>query len=288
MTTDVVPPEVTPGRVASPTLPLPPPALRVRPNVEQSNISALSAAYATMQGRTESDNRSWVYWAEYHGFNRFDCWHHGTQGNQSYPYDLFLPWHRAYLLYFEQVFIEGTAGVALPWWDWTSDVSHQHGIPASFAAAEIDGRPNPLASGPVPTSLRTAPPRTTRRPGPPAQLPNVQTIDSILALTSFEDFSGQLQNQHDLVHGWTGGDMGVIATSAFDPIFWSHHCMIDRLWYLWQLRHGVNNIPPGYLDRVLAPWHLTVKDVLSVTALGYTYGASRVLLPAPIFTSTTL
>lgn len=242
-----------------------------------------------MQTRSESDNRSWVYWAEFHGFNHFDCWHHGTQGAQSFPYDLFLPWHRAYLLYFEQVVLASDAlAGALPWWDWTSALSHQMGIPARFAAADAGGPPNPLASGPVPSSLRTNPPRTTRSPGSPQQLPTTQTIQSILELTSFEDFSSQLQNQHDLIHGWTGGDMGVIATSAFDPIFWSHHCMIDRVWYLWQLKHGVNNIPPNYLSLVLAPWSLTVQDVLSVSALGYTYGAASVTVPFQNLTSLAL
>ena len=82
--------------------------------------------------------------------------------------------------------------------------------------------------------------------------------------------------------------MAAVSISAFDPIFWSHHAMIDRLWYLWQLRHGVNNIPPNYLNLVLAPWSLTVKDVLSITALGYTYGASRVLIPIEKFTTAEL
>jgi tyrosinase len=242
-----------------------------------------------MQARTESDNRSWVYWSEYHGFNRFDCWHHGTQGNQGFPFDLFLPWHRAYLLYFEQVVLASDAAAgALPWWDWTSPLSHKEGIPAGFAAAEAGGEPSPLASGPVSSNLRTTPPRTTRSPGDPSTLPSVQTVENLLALTSFEDFSNQLQNQHDLIHGWTGGDMGAVATSAFDPIFWAHHCMIDRLWYLWQLRQGVNNIPPNYLSLVLAPWHLTVRDVLSVSALGYTYAASSVTMPFHQLAVTTL
>jgi hypothetical protein len=36
--------------------------------------------------------------------------------------------------------------------------------------------------------------------------------------------------------------MGVVGTAAFDPIFWSHHAMIDRLWWLWQARNGNGNI----------------------------------------------
>jgi tyrosinase len=79
--------------------------------------------------------------------------------------------------------------------------------------------------------------------------------------------------------------MGVISSSAFDPIFWSHHCMIDRLWYLWQVQHGVNNLPPAYLTKVLAPWSLTVADVLDVRKLGYTYAAAAVRIPVAQFTA---
>jgi tyrosinase len=76
------------------------------------------------------------------------------------------------------------------------------------------------------------------------------------------------------VHGWVGGQMGVIATAAFDPVFWAHHVMIDRLWYQWQLLHGVNNIPPNYAEKVLAPFGLTVEQVLDVRSLGYDYASS--------------
>ena len=41
---------------------------------------------------------------------------------------------------------------------------------------------------------------------------------------------------HDRVHGYVGGSMGQVPTAAFDPIFWSHHSMVDRIWYLWQNR----------------------------------------------------
>jgi tyrosinase len=70
--------------------------------------------------------------------------------------------------------------------------------------------------------------------------------------------------------------MGVIATSAFDPVFWAHHAMIDRIWYLWQLRHGMNNIPADYLNRALFPGY-TVAQVLDVHALGYDYASAAVV-----------
>lgn len=252
--------------------------VRVRRNTEQANIPALAAAYTTMQGRAANDNRSWIFWAEYHGFNRFDCWHHGSVGSQHFPYDLFLPWHRAYLLLFERVALAANSGAILPWWDWT----HVAQIPAAFQSNAS------LKSGPVPAGMRTNPPRTQRSPGAPPPLPTAPVINSILNLTTYDDFSNQVQNQHDAVHGWVGGDMGIVAQSAFDPVFWSHHCMIDRLWYLWQVKHGVNNIPPSYLNRTLAPFPLRVKDVLDVRQLGYTYGTSRVAVAADKFVATVL
>ena len=69
--------------------------------------------------------------------------------------------------------------------------------------------------------------------------------------------------------------MGSIGTSAFDPVFWAHHAMIDRVWYLWQLRHGVNNIPANYLDKALFPGY-TVQQVLDVRSLGYDYATAAV------------
>ncbi len=262
---------------------------RASPSVEQANIGALRDAYGKMQALKAADNRSWIYWAEYHGFDRYDCWHHSGTGPppaRDYPYDLFLPWHRAYLQYFEHVVRDQNPEAIPPWWDWTSAASHEEGIPKAYEEGEVDGAPNPLASGPMPKIPKEDAERTSRSHGDPAELPQLSrptpepegkplpSVQSVLALTSYVDFSMQLQNIHDAVHGWVGGQMGVIATAAFDPIFWAHHVMIDRLWYQWQLLHGVNNIPPHYAEKVLAPFGLTVEQVLDVRALGYEYASS--------------
>ena len=39
-------------------------------------------------------------------------------------------------------------------------------------------------------------------------------------------------NLHNVVHRWAGGTMGMM-TSPNDPVFWLHHCNIDRLWAVW-------------------------------------------------------
>jgi tyrosinase len=275
----------------------------LRPDAADADVAALRDAYGKMQELSPTDNRSWVYWAEFHGFNRYDCWHHSRVGPGSgseFAYDLFLPWHRAYLAYFDHVTRDQNEGAILPWWDWTSELSHQEGVPSAYAEAEVDGERNPLASGPTPDMPGDAARFTRRFPGDPSELPLLDGpnppagfnlgIKQILDLTQYEDFSNQLQDVHDGIHGWTGGmspdgtergDMGSISSSAFDPIFWAHHAMIDRLWYLWQLDHGVNNIPADYLGRVLAPFPFTVREVLDVRTLGYDYAvASAVTVTA--------
>ena len=116
---------------------------------------------------------------------------------------------------------------------------------------------------------------TDRDPGPPADLPSQADVDDCLGKTDWLDFCLALEDVHDGVHGWVSGDMGVVGTAAFDPIFWAHHTMIDRLWWLWQLRHGNGSIPPNLLDVVLAPFNMKVRDVLNVQSLGYDYAAAR-------------
>lgn len=262
------------------------PDIVIRPEVEQADIPAIKDAYGKMQAFSPIDNRGWIYWAEFHGFNRYDCWHHGRTGpgpGTQFTYDLFLPWHRAYLLGFENAMRDQNADAILSWWDWTTPLSHEQGIPQSFAGTDAD---DPLATGTVPAIPPNEPTRTSRNPQSPSVLPfmdqpnpawGLPSVQSVLDLPQFVDFSNQLQDIHDAIHGWVGGDMGSIAVSAFDPIFWSHHAMIDRLWYLWQLRWGVNNIPIDYLDKVLSPFPFTVRQVLDVRALGYDYAVANVV-----------
>lgn len=101
---------------------------------------------------------------------------------------------------------------------------------------------------------------------------------------------GSLEDIHNTYHDVCGGDghMSRVPVAAFDPIFWLHHCNIDRMLAVWQATHeGADswlpsddsvygqNVPlwpfrrgPGKTD-ARDMW--TSAQVQGVSALGYTY-----------------
>lgn len=88
---------------------------------------------------------------------------------------------------------------------------------------------------------------------------------------------------HNRVHLWVGGNM-VPMTSPDDPVFFLHHCFVDKVWADWQAVQKKENPdaaphyapeqdgPPGHnLKDTLKPWNRTVHEVLDITGLGYEY-----------------
>jgi hypothetical protein len=51
------------------------------------------------------------------------------------------------------------------------------------------------------------------------------------------DFDGLYEQPHDNFHGWIGPDMADNSYTAFDPIFWSYHANIDRIFEGWKRQH---------------------------------------------------
>ena len=69
--------------------------------------------------------------------------------------------------------------------------------------------------------------------------------------------SNSMENIHNTVHttsgganhdGISGGHMTYLATAAFDPIFWLHHCNVDRQFAMWQALY-----PNSYGGSQVAP-----------------------------------
>jgi tyrosinase len=264
---------MSPASTPSPTLA--PRALRHRRSTRRlspGQQADLRDAIAASQ--RIGDNRGYQYWAGVHGLPLPEFCQHGT------PF--FLPWHRAYLYFFEKSLQDRVAGVTLPWWDWTQ--AHDEGIPALYSRKQTPERKaNPLSSSPIQPSGRRDPKeaRTWRAPGAGAGLPRPEAVQRVLANRDFFTFQNQLEDIHSQVHIWTGGTMQSIETAAYDPVFWAHHCMIDRLWYLWQLDHPGAQFTRSYLDQALPPFGMTVRQTLDITALGYDYAAATAAVEGP-------
>ena len=264
--------------------PAPVPAqIKLRQSVTQLSAAELSR-FRTVMGTfvARPDNKGFQYFANWHGVAFDLCQHHN---------DFFLPWHRGYLYHFELALQDIDPEVTVPWWNWMDEP----GLPASFTDASAD---NVLLGAPIrPFGVQVQPhwPAQTSRdpgapPGPgqgPAPLPPplrtgtkagkpYNYYDWMMSSPSYSQFEQRCWQLHDNIHDWVGGTMGDQNWAAFDPIFWAHHSMVDRLWRIWQHNNPSAVPPDDVLDSSMtfatAP-SLKVRDVLDVTRLGYDYAA---------------
>jgi tyrosinase len=158
----------------------------------------------------------------------------------------FLPWHRAYLFYFETACqkVLGEPAFRIPYWDW----SNNRKIPAPFwdAGSHLshgrDVTPNDQLADEAVGSAIMDQILTT----------NVDILLFSGATTSDTQresaISGALESTpHNGVHIFIGQDMGSWL-SPLDPIFWLHHANVDRLWASWARLHA-NRSPAESLWR---------------------------------------
>ena len=235
---------------------------------QEDALRQATARMVEISRTSAADQRGWWFHADIH---RTNC-EHTNDGVYS---PLFLPWHRAYLYRLELAMQTQVPAATLPWWDWPS--SRSVGIPPVYDKPPRGPARNPLAS--VPVWRLTADPRwprtTSRSPAPAADLPSAQAVAAVIEIPSFDDFSWTLEtNLHNGVHNWTGGTMRSQATAGYDPIFWAHHAMVDRLWAMWQVRHSAPGPSPSQRGIILEPFNMSVEDVLDINTLGYEYASS--------------
>lgn len=256
--------------------------VRHRPNIAEMTapqIGELRDALKELIDRR--DDRGYQRWAGVHGLP-LPMFCHQAHGTPA-----FLPWHRAYLYRFERALRDTGRDVMLPWWDWTKD----RAVPAAYGEeTRPDGSANPLYSVRIndlalqeglegrgsERSVELAErPDTYREPDlPGTHLPTVGEIERLLEFHDFQRFTGNLDDYHGNVHIWVGGHMTDVPFAAYDPLFWAHHCMIDRLWRIWQLKWPQASFPAELHGQVMEPFNLTAGMVLDPTALGYDYSLS--------------
>ncbi|MDX2102240.1 MAG: tyrosinase family protein, partial [Alphaproteobacteria bacterium] len=219
------------------------------------------------------------------------------------PY--FLSWHRFYVLYLEQMVarMAGVADFALPYWAYASDVGSSLQLPTAFRdtssplfeSVRGSGWSNPQGTGPQTTPMNSggympfsqityAPALTANRFFPSDTTFVVPPDPAYFRLGA----TGRLEIQpHDNVHDDVGGLMSNVPVAAQDPVFYVHHCMIDRLWSSWQsypdstMNWGTTPTQPSQSTWTQQSWWFVQGDgslvqvrsgnALSADRLGYRY-----------------
>jgi tyrosinase len=247
------------------------PAVLMRRNINgkdaKADLDAYATAIAKMKDRPDGDRLSWPFQAGIHGTS---CPHSNWW---------FLPWHRAYLFYFEKICrkLSGKRDFALPYWDWSEDQT----IPAPF----LDKTSSLYWANRQRDKLSQD--RVGRRE---VIEPTVLAEPNFLVMGSRpasrlrdKAASGALEAPHNYVHGTIGGDMGFPDTAALDPVFWVHHAFIDRVWAEWQLSHSAGlpvadvwlNTPMTFYDADGERVRTSTSEFISTAELGYEYEGLR-------------
>ncbi len=156
------------------------------------------------------------------------CTHYGQ------PEMYFLPWHRMYVYYFEQIIrsISGEPQFTLPFWDYTDPAKHS--LPPEFTM-QNDPVFKPLFRAQRKPGINNGQPIDGNRPN---TFLNLNDMRFPTYLPSGGGFCSSLDsNLHGNVHANVGtqppaADLGMtfLPTAANDPIFWLHNCNIDRVW----------------------------------------------------------
>lgn len=254
----------------------------------------------------------------------------------------FLPWHRAYLVEFEEVVrahiaqLSGPADEwALPYWNYTDHAADSKrlalplplqgdtlptGVVVPGVPPRADGTlPNPLFNptrlGPDANSGTAWATATTAllRPHYANQEDTGRVsfgggvLEDPINTALFHRTSneiGQLDAQpHGSTHIEVNGAMALFETAALDPVFWIHHCNVDRLWetYAHDLAHGypfqdgtgsgtqahqswtTREFRFSRVDGTTRTW--TSPDVIVIKNLGYEYDTTAAP-PLPAVTPT--
>ncbi len=279
----------------------------------QVMIRKYARAVQIMKARPAGDPSSWIYWWYVHASPMskseaiqqvfgdasspaedlaqmawWTCQPHQAGENL----DNFLPWHRMALFFFEKqigaILYDDT--FTLPYWNYCP------GLPSSESGIMPQAFRSP--DDPLLASLYVQDRNSGVNSGSPidSQNPGVLNPASALAETTFsshnptQGFSNNLDfGVHAYVHALVGTEtnMGYIPDSAQDPVFWIHHCNIDRLWASWNRAGFRNPTHSDFLGQIF--WFpgpdgeavsIKFSDVMSTVQLNYTYQEFEPVPPA--------
>ena len=190
-------------------------------------------------------------------------WIHAHIGYSTHHSSAFLPWHRYFLqIYHNTLKTRCNYHGELIYWDWTLDSTDLANSPVFDPTTGFGGDGDPtgpitignsgrcVTSGPfaglhakfydvkyhphcLSRGFRTDDGRLGVMDG---SLISPESIEEVLRIDGYEEFVASMESRvHDAIPFGIGGDFETF-TAPYDPLFFLHHVMLDRLWWVWQRR----------------------------------------------------
>ncbi|XP_014517171.1 polyphenol oxidase, chloroplastic-like [Vigna radiata var. radiata] len=290
------------------------PQVKVRPAahlVDATYLRNYEEALRRMKALPLNDPRNFTQQANIHcaycdgayhqvGFPDLDFQVHGSW--------LFFPFHRWYLYFYEKILgsliKDLDPNFALPFWNW--DSPNGMPIPAIYtnpksplydSLRNVNHKPPKLVDldyngvedkGSTQQQISTNLTTMYRQVVSSSKTPTLFFGGAYRAGEDSDPGGGTVENiPHGPVHVWTGDntqpnleDMGTLYSAARDPIFYSHHANVDRMWSVWKTLGGKRRditdpdwLESGFLfyDENKNLIRVKVKDCLDTRKLGYVY-----------------
>jgi tyrosinase len=228
-------------------------------------------------------------------YDVFIFWHHQSMmlmtppgqadRNAAHSGPAFLPWHRYFLITLEGFLQQAVndTNFRIPYWDWNTDADLPN--PSTSPIWNIDNLGQfvgaswrvRLAMNAATGNLQIVNRSLQRNLGGSGALPTREQVraavrdQAVYDQTPFNSSSaGGVRNHvegwigsariHNNVHVWVGGDMQ-LSSSPNDPIFFLHHCNVDRIWAAWQETHPALTYVPDQTASETLQFH-RIDDAL--------------------------
>jgi tyrosinase len=271
------------GTIRRPAVPRP---IRIRRSVRSLGendpiLTYYGRAIAEMKKKLIANPLSWRYQAAIHDYDPGDDPSSSSSDvlatDQATYWSacqhaswFFLPWHRMYLHHFENMIMSevmelgGPEDWALPYWNYSEASPESRILPKAFQKSSTTGLYVPQRAANANAGLQFAGTPETNisdclsEPlftGVPSGSPGFGGLPGLSH--NPRPGKGMLERSpHDRMHGAINGStsadelnfMGNFTRAPLDPIFWVHHCNIDRLWEVWVQSH-VNPTDSAWLNQ---------------------------------------
>lgn len=241
-------------------------ARRAAWGLSASEIARLRLAYQRMRALPASDGRSLQGQRNLHAYYCVTCPPPapGYPGGDIHGSWNFLPWHRMFLYFHERILggLVNDFSLRLPYWDWEV---WAHGAVAPAYADPANGNPlfdkfryvqGSMSVERLLTNYNTGDHRYYQLSLVHRLLdcPTSQFFGVPSSATSGPAGGVVESGSHGFVHVSSGGDatryqknlpcsgdMAILNTAANDPIFYTHHGNLDRLWWSYETTPGNHN-----------------------------------------------